>query len=319
MYLNAFSDSLEPLDMTGFDEFESLLQSARDLGIPYSERTRYLSRNTVFNHQRFHFLEWGEPETPPVVLLHGGNQSAHAWDLVSLNLCRDYHVYALDQRGHGDSEWSRGAHYSVADMRADAEAFVGMAGTGSKPVLVGHSMGGMVSLALAVEHAELLDALVVVDIGPEVGEAGTKMIRNFVGRNIEFDDMEEFLDRVEKYDPYRSREHIQRTLKYNLIVRADGRYVSKSDRRRFESKGDDSKRLRHAPSLEMLKGLDLPVLVVRGGNSNVLEPDAAERFAAALPRGRLITVPNCGHNVASQNTPGFLAALRPFLSERKRG
>lgn len=317
MYLNHFSDSLDPLDMTGFEEFQSLCESATDLGIEHDSGIAYRSRNTVLNHQRFHFLEWGAPELPDVVLLHGGNQSAHAWDLVSLNLAQRQHVYALDQRGHGDSEWSRGAHYALTDMQTDAAAFlarVAAESQGKRPVLVGHSMGGMVSLLLTLAQPELISALVVVDIGPEVSQQGTRIIRDFVGKNIEFDDLEEFLDRVEQYDPYRSREHIQRTVKYNLIRRADGRYVSKSDRRRYELK-DGNSRLPGAPTLESVAGIDLPVLVVRGGDSNVLEADAAERFVAALPKGQLVTVDGAGHNVASQNTVGFLQALTPFLAE----
>lgn len=315
MYLNLFSQGLEPLDMTGSDEFASLLRSAAELGITAPPRVRYRSCNTVFRHQRFHYLEWGEPDAPPLVLLHGGNQSAHSWDLVSLSLSASHHVYALDQRGHGDSEWSRGAHYGVDEMTEDAAAFIRTLGI-ARPVVVGHSMGGMVTLALACRHPELLRALVVVDIGPEVNEHGTRMIRDFVGRNIEFDDLEEFLDRVERYDPYRPRAHIERTVKYNLIRRADGRYVSKADRRRFaprDAGSEGAARLPGAPGLADLAGLELPLLIVRGGDSNVLDPQAAERFAAAVPGAELAVVPGCGHNVASQNTPGFLAVLESFL------
>lgn len=318
MYLNTFSAGLEPLDMTGLDEFASLLESAAELGIPAPRRPRYLSCNSVFRHQRFHFLEWGDAGAPPVVLLHGGNQSAHAWDLVSLNLSASYRVLALDQRGHGDSEWSRGAHYGIDEMMADAAAFLGTCGA-HRPVVVGHSMGGMVALALAAAHPEKLSGLVVVDIGPEVNERGTRMIRDFVGRNVEFDDLETFLDQVERYDPYRPRAHIERTVKYNLLRRADGRYVSKSDRRRFrEPAADDAAgsagRLPGAPTLDALGRLEMPMLIVRGAESNVLEQHAAERFAAALRRAELTVVPGCGHNVASGNTRGFLAAVTAFLN-----
>ncbi len=99
MFLNEFADTLEPLDMTTSAEFASLRQSAADLGIPHGPDARYLSRHTVIRSLRFHFLEWGRPDSPPVLLLHGGNQSAHSWDLVSLHLADRYHVFALDQRG----------------------------------------------------------------------------------------------------------------------------------------------------------------------------------------------------------------------------
>ena len=65
--------------------------------------------------------------------------------------------------------------------------------------------------------------------------------------------------------------------------------------------------------------LEMPVLVVRGERSTILEPDAAERFRAALPRGALVTVPECGHNVHSQNTPGFLDAIGGFVEQHAGG
>ena len=85
--------------MAASDELASLLQSAADLGIPHDPGVRYVSRQTVLRGMRFHFTEWGDQSAPPVVLLHGGNQSLHSWDLVSLHLADRYHVFALDQRG----------------------------------------------------------------------------------------------------------------------------------------------------------------------------------------------------------------------------
>jgi len=313
VYLNSFSDGLEPLDLTGSEEFQSLLESAGDLQIPHDPDVRYRSCNTVVRHQRFHFLEWGEPESPPVVLLHGGNQSAHSWDLVSLHLARRYHVIALDQRGHGDSEWNRGADYSIRAMSQDVEHFLAQRGI-QRPVVLAHSMGGMVTLDLSRRRPELFRALGLVDVGPELSEAGTRMIGEFVHKNVEFDDMEEFLDRVERYDPYRKRAHMERTLKYNLLRRADGRYVSKADRRRFLP-GGEGKGSRRAmlPDSQDWTHMDFPVLVIRGADSQVLLPGPAAEFTEALPQGRLVTIPGCGHNVHSQNTLGFLEQVTPFL------
>lgn len=313
MYLNRFSDSTAPIDMAAGEEFESLKASAGDLGIPCPSQVRYTSRNTVLRHQRFHFLHWGDPAHEPVLLLHGGNQSAHSWDLCSLNLCGDWSVYALDQRGHGDSEWSRGAHYDVPELMQDAAAFIRDV-IGRPCIVVGHSMGGLVACSLALHAPDLVRRLVMVDIGPEVNDEGRRLIREFVGRNVEFDDMGEFLDRVAKYDPYRSRAHIERTLKYNLIRRADGKYVPKADRRRFHH--PDS--VPSIPDLEAVRAITCPVLVVRGATSSVLLHDAAMRFAHALPAGEFVEIPDCGHNVAQQNTRGFLAVLRRFIDQPDR-
>jgi pimeloyl-ACP methyl ester carboxylesterase len=312
MYLNIAADGTQPLDMTGTDEFRSLLASAADLGIPHAPGVPYRSCNIVLRRMRFHFLEWGEPDAPPIVLLHGGHQSAHSWDLVSLHLAQHYRVLALDQRGHGDSEWARDVVYSNSEMALDAEAFIDAMGL-HRPLLIGHSMGGRNAMLLTRRNPSLLGALVIVDVGPELSEKGRAAIAGFVQGNQEFDDLEHFVRNVRQYDPYRSREHIERTVKYNMLERADGKYISKCD--------SNPRRLNIVRASGPLENMtlddatrfDLPVLLVRGAESNILAPDAAERFAAALPRGRLVTVPNCGHNVHGQNTLGFIAALGEFL------
>lgn len=309
MYLNDFADALSPRDMSESHELASLRESARELGVPHGPDIRYASRQTVVRHHRFHYLEWGRPEAPPILLLHGGNQSAHSWDLVSLHLADRYRVVAPDQRGHGDSEWSRECDYTLGALARDAAALI-QACALARPIVVGHSMGGMVALLLATLHPELVRGLVVVDVGPEISPRGTGEIRDFVARTTEFDDPEQFIDEVARYDPFRRREHMRRTLKYNLLQRVDGKYVSKHDRRRVgEPFGAER------VTLAGVAALDRPTLVVRGEHSSVLEPEPARRFAEALPNGRLVTVAACGHNVHSQNTPGFLEAVVPFLSE----
>ena len=175
-YLNEFSPSSTPLDMTGSAEFSSLCESANDLGIQHSDAIRYVSTNVIARHQRFHLLEWGDPTLPTLLLLHGGNQSAHSWDLVSLHLADRFHILALDQRGHGDSEWARDADYSSNAMASDASAVLEELNIASVTV-IGHSMGGMNTMRLAVEEPHRSDRIVLVDIGPELSDQGTKSIQ----------------------------------------------------------------------------------------------------------------------------------------------
>lgn len=314
MHLNLFSETSDPLDMTGSDEFASLLTSAADLSIPHVPNVAYRSSNIVLRHQRFHFLEWGAPDAPTIVLLHGGHQSAHSWDLVSLHLAQKYRVLALDQRGHGDSEWARDWDYSNDTMARDAEAFIRTMGL-EKPIVMAHSMGGRNSMLLARNAPGIMRGLVIVDVGPEVLERGRKVISTFVRENQEFDDLEHFVENVRKYDPYRSREHIERTVKYNMIQRVDGKFVSKCDSNPRRAGAQAQKTQQDNVTLEEVAAFDFPVLIVRGETSNILEPDAAERFRDALPQGQLVTVPECGHNVHSQNTLGFLDAIGPFLEK----
>jgi pimeloyl-ACP methyl ester carboxylesterase len=306
MFLNEFAASLAPHDMSGTEEFASLLQSAADLGIPHDPTVRYRSRHTVLRGMRFHFTEWGDADAAPVLLLHGGNQSCHSWDLVSLHLSDRYHVYALDQRGHGDSEWSRDLDYSMEAMAADVLAFLADQELRC-PIIFGHSMGGRVTLDTLLDAPDAARAAVLVDVGPELSPVGVKVVGDFVAHNIEFDDLDVFLDNVERYDPFRTREHIARTVRYNLLRRVDGKYVSKIDHRRIPG------RLRNLELADVAE-VSCPVLLVRGGESQVLLADAAERFVQALPHGRMVTVPHVGHNVHGGNTPGFLEAVNTFLA-----
>ena len=225
MYLNEFADELTPLDMTRFDEFASLQRSAADLGVRHAPRVRYVSRNTALQNHRIHFLEWGDPAAPPLLLIHGGNQSAHSWDLVSLHWADRYHIFAYDQRGHGDSEWARDADYSVPTLTQDALAFIRQLGL-ERPIIVGHSLGGLVTMTLTLQQPSLPRALVIVDTGPETAQQGAQTVRDFMVANAEFDSLEAFVERVRAYDPFRSREHIERTVRYNLLRRADGKYVA---------------------------------------------------------------------------------------------
>ena len=310
-YLNTFAPTTESLDLTGTDEFASLCESAGDLGISHAADVRYCSLNLVINHLRLHVLEWGDPSKPTIVLLHGGNQSAHSWDLVALHLADRFHIIAPDQRGHGDSEWARDADYGPDQMASDALQLIDEWGI-ERPIVIGHSMGGMVTMRLTARAPGLPRAVVLVDVGPEVSQRGAEQIRNFVVRNVEFEHLDEFIDRVAAYDPFRSREHMERTARYNLVHRSDGKYVAKSDRilhdPDFRRTGADRRDV--AEGFQRFTG---PTLLVRGASSNILEAGAAARFVAGLPNARLAEVPDCGHNVHSQNTTGFIDAVSGFL------
>jgi pimeloyl-ACP methyl ester carboxylesterase len=331
-YFNTFAPGQAPLDMTQTDEFASLVSSAHDLSIRVPDAVRYVSRNIVVNGLRFHVLEWGDPAAPAVLFLHGGNQTAHSWDLVSLALADRYHVIALDQRGHGDTEWPRdgeaGRHAKADDARQILEA-LGI----ERPVVAGHSMGGIVSMTLLAAHPQFARKAVIVDVGPELAPEGAKYIGNFITTVHEVGSLDEFVDRVAAYDPFRTREHISRTVRYNIMQRADGKFVSKHDHRdRLEwrprqetvelddpqppaTKNGEVLTRVDRPSFEEAARIACPTLVVRGAQSNVLLPEMAERFVATLPQGRLVEVARCGHNVHSQNTPGFLEVVEPFLAE----
>ena len=270
---------------------------------------------TVEPGVRLEVLDWGGPGRP-IIFLAGNGDTAHSFDSFAPKFTGQNHVYGITRRGFGASSKPTPANgnYSADHLGDDVLAVMRSLGI-ERPVLVGHSMGGRNSMLLTRRSQALLRALVIVDVGPEVSEKGRAAIAGFVQAAQEFDDLEHFVRKVREYDPYRPRAHIERTVKYNMLQRADGKFVSKCD--------SNPRRLSIARGVGPLENItledaakfDLPVLLVRGADSNILEPEAAERFAAAMPQGRLVTVPKAGHNVHGANTPAFLNALTGFLAE----
>src|SRR5229473_1819719 len=160
--------------------------------------------HTIVGAMRFHYLDWGG-NGHPILFLHGGGINAHTWDVVSLMLRERYHCIALDQRGHGDSEWSPAIDYGVATQVGDVEGFIEKLGL-ANPVLVGQSMGGLNSIAYAIRHSAKMKGLVVVDVGPEINSEGTQRIREF-SSTPELESLEAFRGRAARAHFARRFEH----------------------------------------------------------------------------------------------------------------
>src|SRR5579871_3243859 len=120
---------------------------------------------TSINGLRLRYLEWGEPAAPPILLLHGFSSTALAWRNVGEALAARYHVVALDQRGHGASEWDAQGRYTIDDFVADAHALSQQLGL-APFILVGHSMGGSIAYTYAAVHPEDVRRLVIEDSAP---------------------------------------------------------------------------------------------------------------------------------------------------------
>ena len=266
----------------------------------------YTDRTVEVNGLKLHVQDYGTAGKTPMLCIHGSAANGHWYDFVANGLTDEYHVLSPDLRGHGDSEWPRDGEMSSSQMAEDMRELF-RAWDIQRPILFGHSMGGIMSMYLLTRNPNLVERVVFVDIGPETG-AGSAAIREFVNANKEFDSMEQFIQNVRNYDPFRSEEHIRRTARYNLLQRADGKFATK-----HAARGGESPRTAVRPSFEEVTRIGCPALVVRGGESNVLTPEGAVKFAEALPQGRTVTVPKCGHNVHSQNTLGFLEVVLPFI------
>jgi len=290
-----------------------LHEAARAAGVQFHEDAVPRSGFVAANGLRFHYLEWGNPANHSIVMLHGMGQTAHSWDFAALALCDRYHIVALDQRGHGDSDWDADADYSLSAHQSDLAAVLAALGL-DDIVLMGLSMGGRSAFTYAADHPGQVAALIVVDSAPEMQRTGADTIRRFVEDMDVLDTFEEFVAKTKMFNPRRSDRQIRGSLANNLKQLPDGRWTWKYDKV-FRSPNvnpwtdpDIVDRM-----WQKVEGVQCPALVVRGAGSTVLSQETAEEMSERLAHGRLTVVPDAGHVVPGDNPTGFHQAIEAFL------
>jgi len=130
-------------------------------------RSQPTAKTLTVNGLRLRYLEWGSPGALPLVCVHGYTSSAEAFNAVARRLEDRAHLIAMDVRGHGESAWSPDGAYQYADQAGDLAALVDRLGI-ERFVLIGTSMGGVIAMVYAAQHADRLRGLVLNDIGPDV-------------------------------------------------------------------------------------------------------------------------------------------------------
>jgi pimeloyl-ACP methyl ester carboxylesterase len=282
-------------------------------GSPMTTAIHPVSKSVTVNDLALHYLEWGEADAPPIVCVHGYTGSADAFNALALHLQSRFHILAPDVRGHGESAWSPVGAYRYEDQASDLAEFAKRLEL-DKFVLIGTSMGGIIAMTYAAEHAERLSGLVINDIGPDA-EAGTRRITQMVGsRPDEFASLEEAMAYRRAMSPILAARSLedQRELALGVLRRgAGGKWGWKMDpayvRQRVEHGAPRRPELWPA-----LQGVPCPTLVVWGTDSDVLSEAQAQRMVDVLPRGELVRVPGIGH-APTLVEPVVLAALERML------
>jgi esterase len=291
---------------------DHLKTTAMRAGFSFDDVVLPNEHNLNVGQLRFRYLDWGTDGLRPILFLHGGALTAHTWDLCCLALRDEFHCMALDQRGHGDSDWAPDADYSIGAQREDVRGFADQLGL-DQFVLVGQSMGAINGLAFAVAYPERLSALVMIDAGPEVRRAGSRRIRDFVNGGEKPETLDEIIARALTFNPRRDPQVLRRSLMHNLRPQPDGSWTWKYDRTRFQ-RLDQERHLSERRSLvDGLAKVSCPALVVRGAESEVFHEEDAVRLAKSFPDGRHVTIPEAGHTVQGDNPGELVAALREFL------
>lgn len=262
-----------------------------------------------------HYVEWGAPGHPTMVLLHGFQSNAHTWDTFSQEMAAQYHVFALDQRGHGDSAWAPDGEYASPASVTDIVEFIRALHL-APTLLIGHSMGGRHAAMVAADYPDLANKVVIVDTPAELPPAIRAMLRPPSPTDAPlqaevFDDFEEVITKAIAQYPLTPEAELRHANYHNLTRGSDGKWRWRWDLRLLEYR-----RLHRNLQLDLypyLRRLQCPTLLVRGASSPLLTSEVAQKMIQALPQGRLVEVEHAAHTVNADNAAAFNATLQDFL------
>lgn len=260
---------------------------------------------------------YGHPDASPVVLLHGGGQTRHAWGTAAAAFAAaGQYALSIDLRGHGDSDWSPDGVYDITRFAGDVRAVASQ--LSSPPALVGASLGGLSSLAAIGESdAAVASALVLVDVTPRVEREGARKIGAFMRGGMRgFDTLDDAADSIAAFLPHRTRPTDLSGLRKNLRQRGDGRWYWHWDPRfTANPEGIDGQEglVRHDRLSAAARNVGVPTLLVRGRMSDIVSDESVRELREPIPHAEVIDVAGAGHMVAGDRNDAFNAAVIDFV------
>lgn len=261
---------------------------------------------------------YGDQDAHPVVLLHGGGQTRHAWGSTAARLsAAGFYALTLDLRGHGESDWAPDSDYSMDAFMADLLAVIDSLGTPA--AVAGASMGGMTALLAAGDpegDAAAIASLILVDVAPTLEPEGVLRILQFMTAMPDgFASLEEAADLVAGYMPHRPRPKDHSGLRKNLRLGEDGRYRWHWDPAFLSPERHAANANRPTRLLDAAQALCVPTLLVRGRMSDVVSEEGAAEFLSAAPHAEFVDVADAGHMVAGDRNDIFTEAVVTFLEK----
>ena len=258
---------------------------------------------------------WGSNNQELVILLHGGGQTRHAWGDTGKKLAEaGYHSVALDLRGHGDSEWDKDGDYSIRAYKNDLVSIINQIGKPAR--LVGASLGGMASLALAGDEVNsgLCTALIMVDIGIYPDPVGSDRIVSFMlsgGKG--FDSLEDAAKSISDYLPHRKKPKDLEGLKKNLRLKDDGRYYWHWDPRFIRRRPGSRDKGYFDLQLKAAEKVTIPTLLIRGALSDVVTMEDVDYFLSVISHAKFVEIEKAAHMIAGDMNDIFAEEAIKFL------
>ncbi len=300
------------VDRVPYDELGLFHENAEEFGLPY-DGPPVVRRESVEVGPGRHLsaLVWGEAPAE-LVLLHGGAQNAHTWDTVAMALDRP--LVAIDLPGHGHSDAPSEGSLRVQQNALDVAVAARQLAPEAKAV-VGMSLGGLTTIALADQHPDLVRRIVLVDVTPKVDGPGAAAIIAFVDGPESFADFDELLARTIEFNPTRSVSSLRRGILHNALQRDDGSWVWRY--RRFTDKSDAADVERQLPSDDLWDALgrvEVPLMLVRGMRAgSVVDDEAEAELLRRVPSARVEHVAEAGHSVQGDDPLALARLIDDFV------
>ena len=260
---------------------------------------------------RLHYLEWNPRASRTIILLHGNSANAWWWEPLARAISADYRLLALDQRGHGDSEWARPPAYSPSDYADDIARIVAhVAANGEKPIVVGHSMGGLNVLAFARHHQANARGAMAIDIAVTSSRGRDRYLRRLKGLPlVAYPDLAtaKARFRLMPNEGGIAEEVLHEIAEKSLARTEDGRWSLKFDRESFF--GGDGLAV-----METIKEIRIPTMLVRAEHSRIMTAEAAEHARESNPHAQLVTIPGAHHHVILENPAAIARVIEEFAA-----
>jgi pimeloyl-ACP methyl ester carboxylesterase len=252
-----------------------------------------------------------------VVLGHGSGQTRHSWAVTAARLATaGWDAYAWDMRGHGDSTWAPDGDYTLDALCGDLAALV--SALDDVPSVIGASMSGITAMVARGESLVPMRSLVLVDIAPTTNEEGTRRILEFMRAAPDgFGTLEEVVDALQEYNPRRARPTGFDGLKRNLRLGDDGRWRWHWDPQYLAIANERLRFLMHDRMTDAARRVDVPTLLVRGAESDVVSEGDAQTMLDLIPDSRVVEAP-AGHMVAGDDNDRFTSQVLEFLESEGR-
>jgi pimeloyl-ACP methyl ester carboxylesterase len=295
-----------------YDEFSLFEENAQEFAIPWNgPPTVRRTEVEVKGGGTISALVWGE-RAADAVFLHGGAQNAHTWDTVALALGRP--LVAIDLPGHGHSSHRDDHVYWAAENAVAVEEAV-RALAPDAAMVVGMSLGGVTSIALADRAPELARRLVLVDVTPGVNHEKASAIVQFIDGPEFFESFDEILARTIEFNPTRSEASLRRGVMHNAIELPDGRWRWRYDLpRRGTGEGEGGRIMPGLDELwDAIERSKMPLTLLRGSLSPVVDDDDVAELRRRRPDADVIVVEGAGHSIQGDKPIELAAILDDML------